>query len=336
MELSRAFIKQEMEMDFGSTLNQDDLCKMNIKKEVAEKTLVQLLNEQNLAEDINQEPKAQQYEAASQDEGYFSGESSSSSEGSCSPESNGNTSPETKGGISPDGHQTQDFEKMVPPKEISVPLAPLSAESVEKTLSEAAQELSEAILYYEDVGPVKQEFSFQSSYQPSQNTAYYMAPQGPSYQVENPQPISYQVQKPEVQSGPSKARAGMENLVVMKNPGLTPVYYRAFQTKHTCYYLQGYPCHSCAYNQYMWQSRMYHMGYQNSSWSMAGQGQTQTQTQAPVVQETKPQVWSRKMSTLRIQKTDKGIDLFSTVCKNENFTTTVKISSNQLFGDFFY
>ena len=317
MDFSRTtFIKQELdlheiELDFGTTLNDEDLGKLKIKKEVAEKTLVQLLNEQNLAEDIDQQPK-KFHDEVSQDEGYSSGGSSTSSGGS-SPESNGSISPEAKhGNTSPDGHQTQDFEKMVPPKEVLAPLAPLSAESVEKELSHAANELSEAIIYYEDPGTVKQEFAFQNSYQggsSSYNTTYYVTEPGPSYQVQQPQqqvPINYQVQKTDIE--PSKAGGGMENLVVMKNPGLSSVYYPAFQQRHTCYFMPQYPCHACSFNrmmyqrnQYMWQQRMHQQqAYKNSSWSMVGQGQT------PEVKETKPQVWSRKMSTLRIAKTDKG------------------------------
>ena len=303
------FIKQELdlheiELDFGTTLNDDDLSKMNIKKENAEKTLVQLLNEQNLAEDIDLQPK-KLLDDVPQDEGYFSGASSNSSGGS-SPESNGSTSPEAKHGhTSPDGHQTQDFEKMVPPKEVLAPLASLSAESVEKTLNEVANETSEAIVYYEDPGMVKQEFSFQSSYQGSYQTAYYVTEPAPSYQVQQPQqqqvPIDCQVQKPN--SEPSKARGGMENLVVMKNPGLSSVYYPHFQKRHTCYFMPQYPCHSCSFNQMMYQRNQYmwhQQAYKNSSWSMVGQGQTSE------VKETKPQVWSRKMSTMRSQKTDKG------------------------------
>ena len=312
MDFSRT-IKQELdlheiELDFGTTLNDDDLCQMKIKKEVAEKTLVQLLNEQNLAEDIDQQQPKKLLDDASQDEGYSSGGSSTSSGGS-SPESNGSTSPEAKhGNTSPDGHQTQDFEKMVPAKEVLAPLASLSAESVEKELSEAANELSETIIYYQDPGAVKQEFSFQNSYQQgssSYDTAYYVTEPAPSYQVQPPQqqvPINVQVQKSTDQV-PSKTSGGMENLVVMKNPGLSSVYQTHFQKRHTCYFMPQYPCHSCSFNQMMYQRNQWQwhqQAYKNSSWSMVGQGQTSE------VQETKPQVWSRKMSTLRIAKTDKG------------------------------
>ena len=66
-----------------------------------------------------------------------------------------------------------------------------------------------------------------------------MTEPGPSYQVQQPQqqvPINYQVQK--MDSEPSKAGGGMENLVVMKNPGLSSLQASALlpvPDRHSCH-----------------------------------------------------------------------------------------------------